>query len=348
MTNTGLTRKEKEKLVVELYKQEKTYAQIAKEAHVSLRDIRPILNRAGENQSLSNSSQAYRMFKEGSHPTDVAIALNLRQKQVEEYYREYWDLNGLYILNQLYEEIKDVNAIWSISELYKQMKANGKTATHTIRLLEFSNNDIPSAEGRIAELERKEATLDFRIQRAAKTFQEFNDSILNEKKTLEQYQLQTRHVIQELAHLNVEKTKLENFTEYFQNNNEVYLKIKQIVKQEIEHILANPHRLLRFALASIFESSRRHPGKLQSLYYNMSTAEIQSLLRISIGQNDYNPGQDGNNEDTPGKILLDEAEQVFSKLIDGITGKCIDEITTDTKSISQTEQVSGLQYDVTQ
>jgi DNA invertase Pin-like site-specific DNA recombinase len=50
MTNTGLTRKEKEKLVVELYKQEKTYAQIAKEAHISLRDIRPILNRAGEHQ----------------------------------------------------------------------------------------------------------------------------------------------------------------------------------------------------------------------------------------------------------------------------------------------------------
>ena len=37
MTNTGLTRKEKEKLVVELYKQEKTYDQIAMEAHVSAR-----------------------------------------------------------------------------------------------------------------------------------------------------------------------------------------------------------------------------------------------------------------------------------------------------------------------
>lgn len=37
MTNTGLTRKEKEKLVVELYKKDLTYAQIAKEAHVSLR-----------------------------------------------------------------------------------------------------------------------------------------------------------------------------------------------------------------------------------------------------------------------------------------------------------------------
>jgi len=328
MTNTGLTRKEKEKLVVELYKKDMTYAQIAKEAHVSLRDIGPILNRAGEHQSLSNSSQAYLMFKEGSHPTDVAIALNLRQKQVDEYYREYWDLNGLHILNQLYEEIKDVNAIWSISELYKQMKANGMNAAHASRLLEISNSDILSVESIIREREREKATLDFRIQRAAKIFQDFNDSILNEKKTLEQYQSETRHVIQELVHLNVEKIKLENSIEYSQNNNETYLKIKQIVKQEIEHIMTNPSRLLRFTLASLFESSRRHPGKLQSLYYNMSTAEIQSLLSTSIGQNDHNPSQDGQDETAPEKIILDEAEQIYNKLIDDITGKYVNEITT--------------------
>ena len=283
------------------------------------------------------------MFKEGRNLTDVACTLNLREAQVSEYYKEYWELNGMYYLSQIYRETKD--EIWSVIEFYKQMKAAGKNTAYAIRLLEFANNDAPSAEGRITELERKESTLNFRIQRAAKIFQDFNDSIFNEKKTLEQYQLQTRHVIQELAHLNVEKTKLENFMEYFQNNNEVYLKIKQIVKQEIEHILANPSRLLRFALASIFESSRRHPGKLQSLFYNMSTAEIQSLLRISIGQNDYNPGQDGN---APEKILLDEAEQVFSKLIDDITGKCANEISNDAKSVSQTEQVSGLQCDMSQ
>jgi hypothetical protein len=52
------------------------------------------------------------MFKEGNHPTDVAIALNLRQKEVSEIYREYWDLNGMYYLNQIYGETKD--EIWSV------------------------------------------------------------------------------------------------------------------------------------------------------------------------------------------------------------------------------------------
>ena len=48
------------------------------------------------------------MFKEGrSNPIDVAITLNLREKQVSEYDREYWNLNGMYHLNQAYEEIRE-------------------------------------------------------------------------------------------------------------------------------------------------------------------------------------------------------------------------------------------------
>ena len=59
---TGLTRQEKERFVLELYNQGKTYHEIAKEARVSLRDIGPILKKFGIEQSLSISSQAYIFF----------------------------------------------------------------------------------------------------------------------------------------------------------------------------------------------------------------------------------------------------------------------------------------------
>ena len=62
----GLTREEKENLVLDLYYNErKTYGEIAKEARISLRDIGPILKKSGSDQSLSNSSQAYQLFSEG-------------------------------------------------------------------------------------------------------------------------------------------------------------------------------------------------------------------------------------------------------------------------------------------
>jgi hypothetical protein len=175
-----LNRQGTEDFVLDLYyNQKKTFREIQKIIRKSPRDLKKIIDKANpdKSSSLSVYSQAYRMFKEGSHPTDVAIALNLRQKEVSEIYREYWDLNGMYYLNQIYGETKD--EIWSVIEFYKQMKAAGKNAAHAIRLLEFPNNDAPSAEGKITELERKEATLNIRIQRAAKIFQEFNDSIVN-------------------------------------------------------------------------------------------------------------------------------------------------------------------------
>lgn len=242
-------------------------------------------------------------------------------------------MNGLHILNQLHEEIKDVDAIWSISELYKQMKANGMSTAHAIKLLEISNNDIPSVESIIRERKREEANLDFRIHQAAKTFQDFNDSILKEKMTLEHYRWETRRSTQELAHVDGQKTKLENVIKDFQSNNETYLKIKHIVKQEIEHIMTSPSRLLRFVLASIFESARRHPGTFQSMYYNMSTADIQSLLRTSISQNENNSNQHNQNEDVPDKILLDEAEQILNRIVETLVNRYINEITNDTSQL---------------
>lgn len=84
------------------------------------------------------------MFKDRGNPTDVAIALNLRQKEVSEYYKEYKDPSGPHILNQIYEE--NGNDIRSILELYKQMKVTGLNAVHIVRLLSISNNDIPLVE----------------------------------------------------------------------------------------------------------------------------------------------------------------------------------------------------------
>ena len=58
------------------------------------------------------------MYEEGSTPIQVAIALDLREKEVSELYREWWNLNRLYQLNQVYED----NDFWSIAELNRRRK----------------------------------------------------------------------------------------------------------------------------------------------------------------------------------------------------------------------------------
>jgi hypothetical protein len=118
----ALTRHDKKMLVLDLYyNQDKTYRQIAKEAKICPRDIKTIVdNKEKEtelSQSTSISSQAFNLFLQDKTPIQVAITLNLKEPEVHELYKQYWNLQHLYDLCQVYEKIKD--GIGPFVELYK-------------------------------------------------------------------------------------------------------------------------------------------------------------------------------------------------------------------------------------
>ena len=100
-----LTREEKERLVLDLYNRRTPIREIAREARMSFRDIGRIIDKKekekeameGQVQKITQSTQAYKLFSDGSTPEEVAIALNLRQPQVTELYTEQWRLKGLYM-----------------------------------------------------------------------------------------------------------------------------------------------------------------------------------------------------------------------------------------------------------
>lgn len=169
----GLNRQEIEDYVIDLYhNQKKTFREIQKIVRKSPRDIRAILDKVEpERASLSESSKAYRMFKEGSNPTDVAIALNLRENIASEYYREYWNLNGMYHLNRIYEEIKD--DMWSIIELHRRKKMEGLNPQQVSRIVKKTI----TLERNSRDLESEQARLEVNNEQAAKTFQYFTDLI---------------------------------------------------------------------------------------------------------------------------------------------------------------------------
>jgi transposase len=111
-----MTRQERERLVLELYNQGKTIREIAKEVRMSFRDIGAILNKAveekaegskeQEQQQLSLSAQAYKLFSDRKTPLEVAIALNLRESGATKFYKEYWKLKQLHDLLQFMKRLK--------------------------------------------------------------------------------------------------------------------------------------------------------------------------------------------------------------------------------------------------
>jgi hypothetical protein len=126
-----------------------------------------------------------------------------------------------------------------------------------------------------------------KYRQAAKDFQRLTDLKLKDHKTLEENSYAISQQKRELENLNIEKSRVEHIIDSIQLNNETCIRIRQMVKEEIESIVSNPRRLLRLALASLFESSRKRPGRLQALYYNRPShlSVEQTLSQSFISEN---------------------------------------------------------------
>jgi hypothetical protein len=339
----ALNRQELEDLIIDLYyNQKKTFREIQRIVRKSPRDIRAVLNKVEpERSSLSISSQAYRLFSERKTPTQVAIVLNIREPEATQLYREYWRLNQLYALNQVYEETH--GNLSYLVELYRQMKAAGLNVSHIIRLLKIANNDIQSIERICQDLKREQASLNAKILNAAKTFQQLSDDISEEHKTLNQYRSSSREESLDLAKLRIQKVNLEYMVKQFQNNSEDYLKIRHIVKQEVEHTLTDSRQILKIAFLSVIDSCRSDPMKFSILYYNMppiagtvtpSVPPAQSsLYNYGLSTNEqyqnYN-GAAGEIDDIAyEKVLLDESEKFYNKRVEALTQGCIDHLSNN-------------------
>src|SRR5215212_95691 len=151
-----LNREEKERQVIDLYSQGKTYRQIAEEVRISPNDIHTILKKKEEeknNNAVTNnqkqrqelSSKAYELFSQGKTPLQVAIALNIRQSEATKYYREYWKLRGLDKLNTLYKETK--GKIWIVLKLYKELiKKRRMSIEQVVNAVEIAIHKLPYME----------------------------------------------------------------------------------------------------------------------------------------------------------------------------------------------------------
>ena|SRR6188472_4045757 len=152
-SNAALTRKEREELVLDLYyNQNKTFRQITKEAKISPRDIKTIVDKPAKEkerqENKSVSTQAYELFSQAKKPVEVAIKLNIREIQVTEYYFEYLRLIQLDAVTQICRELG--NNVWYFVSLYRAAKSARMDISHVINLLKIANNNnhLPSIEYR--------------------------------------------------------------------------------------------------------------------------------------------------------------------------------------------------------
>ena len=277
---TILTRQERERLVLDLYNQGKTYRVISKEARISPRDIGIILNKVMEeknaeglkeerqqdnntdaennqeqHQQLSPSTQAYKLFSEGKTPLEASIALDLRESEATKFCREYWKLKQLHNLNMAYEEIKDYIA--SFLKLYKIAKAKGMGVQQVVDVLAIANNDLPAIEERFKRLRNDVSMLQSQKHTCKRNLYQLNNQVLTTTRLLNSFRISCERERREIEHLYNEKARLESIVTEFKNNNEEYIEIKQAAEEKVKDVFSNCKLLLNFAIASVIELLRR-------------------------------------------------------------------------------------------
>ncbi len=141
-----LGKKEKEMLVIKLATEGKTTRDIAKEAHVSFKTIRQILNKVtGDDEaekeqrleSKSDYARAFKMFLDGRPRLEVAIELDIESPTVICYYEDYLKLANMRKLVCVYNELKDDLPIFL--DLYSRIKKEGLGKQQINELLGIPN-----------------------------------------------------------------------------------------------------------------------------------------------------------------------------------------------------------------
>src|SRR5215218_6567852 len=341
---TILTKQERERLVLELYyNQGKTYREIAKEARISPRDIGVILNRKieektkeeeitqdnsgaeknqQEQQNLSLSTQAYKLFSDRKTPLEVAIALNLKESEATRFYKEYWKLKQLHNLYMVYEETK--GDIEPFLKLYRLSKAKGMGIKQVVNLLEIANNHLPAVEERFKRLRNDTSILGFRKHTLERNLYQLNNQIATTANLLNSFHMSCKRERIEIENLYNEKARIENLVTHFKNNNEEYLKIKQAAEEKVKDVLTNGKLILKFATFSVIESLRSSPE-----LYNFAIHDNSNNTPISYGSNYPSSMLLGRQEqqqsfnDSYTALIVEEAEKFYNKLTRELTNGVI-------------------------
>jgi hypothetical protein len=188
INNNNYDYTERERKVIELYSQGKSTPDLAKELRMSLRDNNIILKKHGVNHEIAmidnvddNNKSLISIMKKlprltrysrtEKKPIQVAIELDLREKQVNNFFIEFWKLKNLNELYEIYLQIE--HCLSSFLKLHKASKTNGLNPGN----MEWFTDAIETRAIKIPEIQKQYAKVNEQLE------------AIDYKKTIAKYQL---------------------------------------------------------------------------------------------------------------------------------------------------------------
>jgi hypothetical protein len=244
-----LSNVEKEKLVIDLYyNQRKNVRQIAQEARISFRDIADILKKKeaaavngdgsgngngirvamdNQQQQMGNSSsqssqksiQAYKLFREGKKPVEVAIQLGLSEKEATRFYTEYWRLKRLYNLYHVYQESKgDLSYILKLCKLAKRQGITADNIEWFVNMVNIGTYNIPDLQKQYAKLKDELEFIDHQKVVSKTELDNMNNQISILRRTMYQLSATCNDKRNEISYLQNQIQILEGYANGLKKN----------------------------------------------------------------------------------------------------------------------------------
>ena len=229
MSSTNINNyNDRERKVLELYDDGKNTRDIAKELRMSLRDISIILKKHGVNHGIASidddgdnkkshsnnekATQAYKLFSEGKKMIEVAIELNLREGQVNKFFREFWKLKRQYRLYEIYPQIE--HCLPSFLKLHKTLKKralNSNNVEWFAEAIETGAIKIPEIQKQYTKVNDELEAIDFKKTMAKYQLDDMNNQITY----LNRISYSKRN---EMAYLKIGVQELERYVHGLENN----------------------------------------------------------------------------------------------------------------------------------
>jgi len=335
MTIRRPTKQEREERVLDLYyNQKKNYREIAKLERMCPRDIGLIVNKESKEieseQSKSKASNAYKMFSEGKSPTDVAIALDLREPEVTKLYTESWRLGKIYDLDHIYQETNGNLA--PLLKLYKLMKAEGLKAEDVVRIMKIANDDLPSIEHRYEALKVETDWLEKQKQSSVRILEDYDNQITALGNRLDSYCLSCQEEGVKLNYLRQKIMKLEALVRLFESSNSEYIKIRETVEEQTRDMLDNSKHLLKYAVLSVTESIRIDPAKYMPLICGSTPWAMSYNIMKYSGSYTYGQGRQYLSIEDYSGMIVEEADILYNKIVKNQTDQIIDDYSASMSS----------------
>jgi hypothetical protein len=321
---------ERKKTVIDLYyNQGKTTREIAKLERMSIRDISTILKEENarrqkhkdQHQQEEKSSKAYKLFSEKKSRVEVAVALNSREPEITNMYREYWRLKGLHKLNLIYKETN--SKIWIVLKLYKELiKKRHMSIEQVVNIVDIAIHKLPYMESLYRQAKEEIDKIQRTRQHLSNDIKSLENKIsILDKIAFSSSEQDCKRTEQRVQDLTAQKDRLEKLIANILNG-EGYSKLKQIVRENVKAVLADNKKLMSVSFAAIIQTLKADP-QMVKLIYSISSA---------------NNGEEYNNNiikylESNKDSILYLTEKNYENLVEALINNVIDTVTTSTSTL---------------